>query len=163
MIVLVYGLPGTGKTFFARHLARETGAIHLNTDLVREKLDVKGQYDDKTKQQVYNELFKQVMRELNAGKDVIVDGTFHKQIRREQVKKIADETNNRFYLIEIKADEKTVRKRLRKNRKHSDADFNVYQELEQLFEKEEASHLELWSEKDNAEEMMNKAKEYING
>jgi predicted kinase len=163
MIVLVYGLPGTGKTFFARHFAQETGAVHLNTDLVREKLDVKGQYDDKTKQQVYNELFKQVMRELNAKKDVIVDGTFHKKIRREQIKKIAGETNNRIYFIEIDADEKTVRKRLKKNRKYSEADFDVYQELREKFEKEEAPHIKLWSEKDNTEEMINQAKEYING
>jgi predicted kinase len=41
MIVLVYGLPGTGKTFFARHFAKETGAVHLNTDLVRGKAGCK--------------------------------------------------------------------------------------------------------------------------
>lgn len=161
MIVLVYGLPGTGKTFFASHFAQETGAVHLNTDNVREKLDAKGQYDDKTKQQVYNELYKQVMRELNSNKDVIVDGTFHKKIRREQIKKMADESNKQFFFIEMKAEEKTVKKRLKKSRKNSEADFEVYKHLEQEFEKEEKDHLELWSDDSKVEKMINKAKQYI--
>lgn len=161
MIVLVYGLPGTGKTFFARHFAQETGAVHLNTDIVREKLDARGHYDDKTKQQVYNELYKQVMRELNSNKDVVVDGTFHKNIRREQIKKMADEINKPVFFIEMKADEKTVKKRLKKTRKNSEADFEVYKNLEQEFEKEEEDHLELWSDDIKVENMINKVKQYI--
>lgn len=163
MIVLVYGLPGTGKTFFARHFAKESGAVHLNTDLVRGKLDAKGQYDDTTKQQVYNELFKQVMRELNAKNDVVVDGTFHKHIRREQLKKMAAENNEAIFFVEVKADEKTVKKRLKKSRKNTEADFDVYKALEQEFENEEADHLELWSNEDKIGEMVNKAKKYIYG
>jgi predicted kinase len=162
MIILIYGLPGTGKTFFAQHFARNTGAVHLNTDLVREKLDAKGQYDDKTKQQVYNELFKQVMRELNLKKDVVVDGTFHKQIRRDQVKKMSVEIDEPIFLIEIKASEDTVRKRLKKSRKHSEADFDVYKDLEKSFEEEEDPHLELWSDESKIDEMINKVKQYIN-
>lgn len=161
MIVLVYGLPGTGKTFFARHLAQEIGAIHLNTDIVREKLDARRQYDDTTKQQVYNELYKQVMREMKSNRDVIVDGTFHKHIRREQIKKMAEENNKPVFVIEIKADEKTVKKRLKKTRKNSEADFDVYKSLEQEFEKEEDDHLELWSNEIKVGEMVNKAKQYI--
>ncbi len=163
MIVLVFGLPGTGKTFFAQHFARNTGAVHLYTDLVREKLDAKGHYDDTTKQQVYNELFKQVMRELNDKKDVVVDGTFHKQVRRDQVKKMAVEMDEPIFLIEIKATEKTVKKRLKKSRKHSEADFDVYKTLQQDFETEEDDHLELWSDEEKTDEMLTKAKQYING
>ena len=163
MIILIYGLPGTGKTYFAQHLARETGAVHLNTDLVRGKLDAKGHYDDTTKQQVYNELYKQIMMAINNNREVIVDGTFHKKVRREQVKKIAVEMDEPIYLIELKAEEKAVKKRLKKNRKHSEADFEVYKLLEQNYEPEEDHHLELFSDKYKIEEMINHAKEFING
>ncbi len=163
MIVLIFGLPGTGKTFFATHFARETGAVHLNTDFVREKLDAKGQYDDNTKQQVYNELYKQVMRELKEKRDVIVDGTFHKSVRREQLKKMADELGEKLFLIEVKADEKIIKKRLRKTRKNSEADFDVYKTLENNFESEEGDYLELWSDQNNLGEMMNNVKQYIYG
>jgi predicted kinase len=67
------------------------------------------------------------------------------------------------HLTKLYSNENTVRKRLKKNRKYSEADFDVYQELKEKFEKEEAPHMELWSEKNNTEEMINKAKEYING
>lgn len=163
MIILIYGLPGTGKTFFSEFLARETGAVHLNTDFVRERLDSKGRYDDTSKQQVYNELYKQVMLELKDNKDVIVDGTFHKQIRREQVKKIASEMNKPFFLIEMKANEKAVKKRLKKSRKHSEAGFDVYKSLERDFEVEPDNHLVLWSDEHSMEELISKAKRNIYG
>lgn len=163
MIVLVYGLPGTGKTFFAGHFARESGAVHLNTDIVRQKLDARGHYDEKTKQQVYNELYKQVKRELAKDKDVIVDGTFHKIIRRQQIKRMASELEQPVYFIEMKAGDKTVKKRLKKTRKRSEADFEVYKNLEQEYEREEGDHLELWSDNEKVEEMVNKAKAYTDG
>jgi predicted kinase len=101
------------------------------------------------------------MRELNAKKDVVVDGTFHKHIRREQMKKMAAENSEPIFFIEVKDDEKTVKKRLKKTRKNSEADFDVYKNLEQEFEKEEKGHLELWSNEDKVGEMVNKAKQYI--
>lgn len=161
MIILVFGLPGTGKTYFSKHFADELGAVHLNTDIVREKLGFRGQYDEKTKQQVYNELFKQAQLELKNDTDIIIDGTFHLHRRRKQVERLAAETNNRIYYIEIKADERTINKRLKKNRSHSDAKPDVYEELKNDFEPVEKDVLELWSEK--KEEMIEKAKAYING
>lgn len=163
MIILVYGLPGTGKSHFSKHFAKETGAVHLNTDIVRDKLNFKGQYDEKTKQQVYNELVKQAKMELKNGSDTIVEGTFHKKDRRKQIERMGAETNQKVYLIEIKANEDTVKKRMKRKRKYSEADFNVYQKIKESFEPVGKSHLELWSDNENTEEMMEKAKQYIDG
>lgn len=163
MIILIYGLPGTGKSFVAQQLSPELGAVHLSTDMIREKLNAKGHYDEKTKQQVYNELFKQVMRELNQNREVIVDGVFHKAIRRDQLKKLAVERDEPIYLIETRADEETVKKRLRKKRKHSEANFEVYKQLEQQFETEEDHHLELWTHNHSAEEIITAVKDFLNG
>lgn len=161
MIVLVFGLPGTGKTYFAKHFADEENAIHLNTDIVREKLGFKGQYDEKTKQQVYNELFKQAQMEIKNRSDLVIDGTFHQQSRREQLERLASETNNKLYYIQIKAEEKTSKKRLKKTRSYSEAGPDVYEELKSSFEPVQKDVLELWSGKKN--EMIQKAKEYIHG
>jgi adenylylsulfate kinase len=38
MIILIYGLPGAGKTALAEELVARTGAIHLNADAVRADL-----------------------------------------------------------------------------------------------------------------------------
>lgn len=161
MIILVFGLPGTGKTYFAEHLAEKLGVVHLNTDIVREKLHLKGSYDEKTKQQVYNELFKQVQMELKKGASLIVDGTFHLNRRREQLEKLSAEENNTMCCIEIKAEEKTVRRRLKKSRKHSEAGFDVYKTIKNDFEPPDIDYLELWSDKEDIEEMIIKAQKYI--
>ncbi|MFW5756545.1 MAG: AAA family ATPase [Tangfeifania sp.] len=163
MIVLVFGLPGTGKTYFAKHLAEKIDAAHLNTDIVREKLNFTGHYDEKTKQQVYNELFKQAQMEFKKGADVIVDGTFHLSRRREQLENLVKEENKKMFYIEIKTSEKTARKRLKKSRKHSEADFNVYEKIKNEFEPLEKDCLELWSDREDIEEMINKAQKYIYG
>ncbi|HKI88208.1 MAG TPA: AAA family ATPase [Draconibacterium sp.] len=163
MIVLVFGLPGTGKTFISKKMAEETGAVHLNTDIIREKLGFTGHYDEKTKQQVYNELIKHVKLELKKGSDVIVDGTFHLENRRKQLEKIAKESGNEIHFIEMKVEEKTAAKRLKKSRKHSEADFEVYQQIKEEFETPEEKHLELWSDQDKTQKLIKKVKEYIYG
>ncbi len=163
MVILVFGLPGTGKTYFAKHFAEKLGAVHVNTDMVREKLQFKGHYDEKTKQQVYNELFKQAQMGFKKGANVIVDGTFHLNRRREQLEKLSREEIKKFYYIEIKADEKTVRKRLKKSRKHSEADVDVYETIKNDFEPLDKDCLELWSDRDDIDEMINKAQKYIYG
>jgi predicted kinase len=163
MIILVLGLPGTGKTYFAEHLAKKLNAVHLNTDIVREKLNFKGHYDEKTKQQVYNELFKQAQMEFKTGADVIVDGTFHLSRRREQLEELSKEENKKIFYIEMKASEKTARKRLKKSRKHSEADIDVYETIKDEFEPLDKDCLELWSDREDIEEMIKKAEKYIYG
>jgi predicted kinase len=163
MIVVVFGLPGTGKSFFSKHFAEEAGARHLNTDIIREKLDLKGRYDKKAKQLVYKELHKRTRKEVQNGSDVIVDGTFHKYQRRKEITEMANEKNVQIHFIEVKATDETVKERLEKNRKHSEADFEVYEKIKRSFEPVEEDHLELWSDTNDVKEMIRKAKNYIYG
>ncbi len=163
MIVLVFGLPASGKTFISKILAKETGAVHLNTDIIREKFGFTGQYDEKTKQQVYDGLFNQVKLELEKGSDVIVDGTFHLEKRREQLENIAKELGNEIHFIEMKVKEETAGKRLKKRRKHSEADFKVYQQIKNEFEIPKENYLELRSDEEETQKLIKKVKEYIYG
>jgi predicted kinase len=163
MIVLVFGLPASGKTFISKILAKETGAVHLNTDLIREKFGFTGQYDEKTKQQIYDGLFNQVKLEFERGSDVIVDGTFHLEKRRKQLENIAKELGSEIYFIEMKAKEGNVEKRLKKRREHSEADFKVYQQIRYAFEIPEEKCLKLWSDEEETQKLIKKAKEYIYG
>ncbi len=163
MIILVFGLPGTGKTYFSERLSNEIGAVHINTDMVRKNLHFEGHYDEKTKQQVYNELIKHVQREIKKGSDVLIDGTFHRNDRRLQVKHAAEEMNQQLYIIEMKAGEEIIKKRMKKNRKYSEADFGVYSELKSEFEPANDKHLKLQSDDENIQELIAAAKKYIYG
>ncbi len=159
---MVYGLPGTGKTFFARHLKEESGACHLNTDIIRAESDKKGRYDEKSKQEVYDSLFHLTEEKLKNGHNVIVDGTFHKQERRERIKDIARKTGHPVFFIEIKASDDTVKNRIRPGREVSEADFQVYLKIKEEFEEVSENNLVLWSDRENIETMIKRAREYIN-
>ncbi len=161
MIILVFGLPGTGKSSFSKRLKGETRAHYLSTDIVRDKLNKKGNYDEISKQFVYDRLAEVAKTELSKGRDVIVDGTFHKYERRQMFIKIAKATGHELFLIEIKASGQTVKKRLEKKRKYSDADYEIYKKIKKEFDHEPRNHLVLWSDQENPGEMISKAMVYI--
>ncbi len=96
MIIMVFGLPGSGKSYFSRHLQQETGAGYFNTDMIREELNLKGIYSEKAKQLVYDKLVEKASEQLDKGLDVIVDGTFHKQKRRDLFTSIAGKKNRKL-------------------------------------------------------------------
>ena len=72
-------------------------------------------------------------------------------------------TGNAFCtVIEITADEEIIRQRLRRTRKYSEADFNVYEKIRDEFEEITMPHLTLQSTDDNLEQMLKSAISYIN-
>ncbi|MGC9343692.1 MAG: AAA family ATPase, partial [Bacteroidales bacterium] len=119
MLILVFGLPGTGKSYFSSKLKNMLGANYLNTDRIRENIGKKGDYSDESKQLVYNKLYEKTRNYLDKGEDLIIDGTFHKQKRRIRLREIADEKGHTLYSILIRADENTIRSRVKKDRKYS--------------------------------------------
>ena len=163
MIIVVFGLPGSGKTFFSMHLKKELNACHLNTDIVREEMNRKGMYDEKSKQEVYQRMILKAKEELDKGSDVILDGTFHKQARRQQVTGIAEKTGKNIFFIEIKASEESIIRRLEGNREYSEADFEVFEKIKKEFDSFKDDHLILWSDSETLDKMLIKAKNYIHG
>ncbi len=134
MIILVFGLPGVGKSYFSRQFAKEIGIRYLNTDIVRDRLNKRGQYDKQSKEQVYEELMKELEEGVRNDLDVLVDGTFHKKERRNRVRAIGREYDQPIFLIELKAQEEIAWERLKSKRKYSESDFQVYQRIKQEWE-----------------------------
>ncbi len=163
MIIMVSGLPGSGKTFFSRHLQKELTAHYLSTDMIREELGKKGDYDPQTKQLVYERMVEKAEKHLQQGMDVIVDATFHKSSRRDLFRRLALKMGHELVVIEIKASEQTVWQRLAKSRKHSEADYRVYQKIREESEPLSQPHLTLRSDVLSIEEMVTLAKKRIYG
>lgn len=60
MIIVIFGLPATGKTYLSEHLVKELDAVHLNTDITREKPGKECVYDEKS--EPGSETLKQIKR-----------------------------------------------------------------------------------------------------
>ncbi len=161
MLVLIVGLPGTGKTTFAIELAKEIDAVHLNSDIIRSSLGKRGKYDTTSKAAVYKELHDRAEEMLKKRKNLIIDATLYKEILREPFKKLAQKFKIPVKWIELKAGEATVKQRVSKKRKYSEADFEVYLKIKAAYEPITQNHLILWTDVLSLEEMVEKALEYL--
>jgi predicted kinase len=75
-LVIVCGLPGSGKSYFARALAERIGAKHLNSDEIRQHLFEDRSYSTREKIAVYRQMADLAFEYLEKDKRVVVDATF---------------------------------------------------------------------------------------
>jgi predicted kinase len=163
MILIFFGLPATGKTYLSEKAAKKFDAVHLNTDIIRKKINLQGKYDEHSKQVVYDFMLNEMVQYAQKDQNIIVDGTFQKEKNRKQYFKKVTELKQELYFIELRAKEETIRERMKSDRNHSEADFNVYQNIKRSFEYMSESHLILWTDVYTVSELINKIKLYING
>jgi len=161
MVILVIGLPGSGKSYFASKLAGKIAAGYINSDRVRKNIPGRKTYSVKEKLAVYGEMLGQMKKTIKQNKNVVLDGTFYKKEVREIFRKEI-EGKESLDLIEIRADESLIRERLKKYRPDSEADFEVYKKIKKQWEPVDEPHLVLHSSDDNISSMLDKAEEYLN-
>lgn len=161
MLVMITGLPGTGKTTLAGALAGILHATHLNTDILRDEMGIRGQYNKAAKEAVYQELLKRTKALLQKRKSVVVDATFYLSSTRQPYIEMANEMEVPIKWIELTADESVVKERTGKKRAFSDADFHVYKKIKSEYEPLETAHLTLRSDQLQVEEMVAYILEYV--
>lgn len=161
MVVIVFGLPGSGKSFFASRLANKMNANYVNSDRVRKELFEKREYTDQEKKAVYTEMLNGMNRAVEQQNDLVLDATFHKKETRDLfINAIKGEAALHF--IEVRAHESIIKERLKKERPYSEADLGVYKIISQQNEPLLQPHLILQSTNYNIDEMLNKALTYLN-
>lgn len=161
MLVIITGLPGTGKSTLAAALAAELKAHHLNTDRIREELNLKGQYDPRTKKRIYEVMLQRTEELIKEAQTVILDATFYQQKLRNRFLRLSNRLGSEIRWIELRAKEEAIRERVNKKRRYSEADFEVYQKIKGLYEPLEQAHLVLWSDELSVEEMTKRAKDFL--
>ncbi len=161
-MIMVTGLPGTGKSTFAAALSEAINAVHLNTDVIRDALGKRGQYDDDSKTAVYHALLDQAAKCLANGQTVVVDGTFFQQSFRESFRRLATDARTSISWIEICAYEALVRTRVSQQRAYTEANFDVYLSIKAQYEPLTIAHLKLRSDRLRIDDMVLRAKAYLN-
>ena len=160
MLIIILGLPGTGKTYFAQRLAGELKVPHFSTGQVRTELHLKGHHTRAAKQIVYNQLLIKAILELDAHPVVIVDATFGERDRRDQFGRAMVRKQQPLFMIEIVAEETIIRERVSRDR---EANFGAYLKMVQQFEPlaDDEPHLTLDSGQQSPEAMVSQALSYL--
>lgn len=160
-MIIVSGLPGSGKSYFASRLSQKLGATYISSDLMRKEMDAQGRYAFEDKLNVYEEMAHIAGEELREGKRVVVDATFYRKEMRDLFATLAKLLHRRMAVIKIVADEQIILERLRQPRAASEADVSVYKLVKSQYEELDGDHLVIESTNDNIGDMLKKATEYI--
>ncbi len=161
ILILVAGLPASGKTTFANALAKKLGALWLNSDVLREKLNLRGKYDAVSKQKVYSAMLTLAEEALLGGNSLVADSTFYKEDLRKPWKELAEKTRTDYIFIEIVVSDEDARKRLLIPRADSEATWDVYTALKESWEPIEEPHLKLNASKLSLEQMVEEAMQVL--
>ena len=161
MIVMVFGLPGSGKSYFATRVAQMLGATYISSDKVRKEMVEKPIYSSEEKKFAYNEMLQRTTQAVEHGKDVVLDATFYQNdLRKKFINEIQEITH--VFLIEVFANDDIIEKRLAHLREDSDADFEVYKMLKNKWEPfSKDHHLLLQSTNDNITDMLEQTADYL--
>ncbi|KPK88152.1 MAG: hypothetical protein AMS27_00465 [Bacteroides sp. SM23_62_1] len=158
-LIVILGLPATGKSYLARELIKSLSnpPIYLNTDQIRRALfDFSHHqylpfgnklYTQEKRDLVYNALYMVVEILLGQKLSLLVDGTFYSQAKRQPLIQICQKLNQKYYIIKTTCSEDLVKQRIQErksqNNNASDADFNIYLEIKERFEKINIPYLEI--------------------
>jgi predicted kinase len=146
-LLLVAGLPGTGKSRLAQGLADRAGFCLIRSDMVRKELaglSPEGQtplrlpeshYTPEWNERTYAECLRRAEQLLFEGKRVLVDATFREEQQRQTFLEVAVRWGVPACLLLCQAERETVRRRLQERQGDaSDADWSVYLQVAESWE-----------------------------
>ncbi len=143
-LVVVSGLPGTGKSLFCRELRRRTGVVILESDALRKLLFPRPTYSGEESRRLFAAVHAAIERLLAAGVSCALDATNLKERHREPLYAIAQKQGAKLVLVEVTAAPAVVRRRLaqrlRERDAPSDADVAVYERMRREVEKIPQEH-----------------------
>ncbi len=135
VLVLLCGLPGSGKSYLARLLRPHLSATIVETDHVRRILFAQPRHTGPESAWVYAVCHALIAHLLAGSRSVIFDATNLIEHNREHLYRLADRAQAKLVVVRTVAPENVIRQRLagRSQRPdpwdHSDADVAVYEKM----------------------------------
>lgn len=146
-LILLGGLPASGKTFLAGHLAPGLRAPVFHSDERRKRLAGvraldsaraawgQGLYAQGARQETYRSLLADALETLRGGRSALVDASFARRAFRRPFLEAAVRLGLPYCFVVLRAPEEVVRARLTsRTGDASDADFEVYLREREAFE-----------------------------
>jgi predicted kinase len=121
LLILLYGFPGSGKTYFARQFCENVQAAHVQGDRIRSELFDNPQYD-KQENDVVSQLMDYMTREfLNAGVSVVYDVNAMRGSQRLALREMARQSHAQHVLLWFQIDSESAAQRVgKRDRRRSD-------------------------------------------
>jgi predicted kinase len=143
-LIVVSGLPGSGKSYFCRQLAQRLPAIILETDGLRKALFSSPSYNAAESRRLFRACHLLMERLLGQGIPLIFDATNLSEHNREYLYRIAERSGIRLVLVRVEAPPELVHQRLRErvsaSEGNSDADWQVYRRMKPQLQKIRRRH-----------------------
>ncbi len=144
-VIVVSGLPGTGKTYFCSKLAERLPFIVLESDALRKTLFTLPTYNAEESSYLFRTIHYLIEGLLKKGVPLILDATNLSERHRERLYNIADRLNVKLILVRVEASPDVVYERLKArsegmSRDNSDADWAVFQKLKSTVQKIRRNH-----------------------
>ncbi|MEE8401135.1 MAG: AAA family ATPase [Candidatus Hydrothermarchaeaceae archaeon] len=147
MLVLVCGLPASGKSTLSKKIAKKLKTPVLSTDAIRKHLFENPTYTSDEKDFVYKSMFLVAEYLLKADRNVVLDGTFYKRCLRGRAYDITKITGMGMAVVECRSNDRSIRRRMGRRAVGkdglSDADYEVYKKIKKDFEPIKRDHLVL--------------------
>lgn len=108
LLILLYGLPGSGKTYFARQLCDNLQAVHVQGDRIRGELFQEPRYDVQ-ENTVINQLMEYMAGEfLSAGVSVVFDTNALRTAQRRHLRELATRVGVKPLVVWFQIDAETA-------------------------------------------------------
>lgn len=141
-LVMLCGLPGTGKSYFAAALARRVPVVVLSSDRIRKILVPRPRYSRGEHRRVFAAAHWLLEELLGAGYAVVFDATNRTERARQPLYAIAERAKARLVVLEFDVPEEVARQRLEGRAggaaagaagyvDYSDADWRIYCQMRQ--------------------------------
>lgn len=155
-LVVVSGLPGTGKSYFCRRLAEKTPLVILESDNLRKVLFHSPCHSSDESAYLFKAIHKLVTELLGKGIALVLDATNVEEYHREGLYHIAEQTGAKLIVVQICAPPEVVYQRLQGRASgkdpsdNSDADWGVYQRMLPVAETIRRNHFRVDTSRDIA-------------
>lgn len=146
VLVVVSGLPGSGKTYFSQRLASDHTFLVLESDVLRRTLFNKPDHSAEESSRLFLAVYELIREFLSKSIPLIFDATNLLERHRDVLYNITDQLNARLILVWVEAPQDIIHSRLKKRERATDvngkseAGWAVYKKMKRDAQKISRRH-----------------------